>query len=212
MGDVTRADEDMLYQLFGVDAELLIDHAWGRECTTMADIKNYKPRNSSVSSGQVLARDYSFEECRLVVKEMVDALCLELTEKKLSTDSLSLMVGYSNELDLKHVGGSVTIPVCTNSYRTIVPHVLGLYERIVDADKPIRRLNLSCNRVQEGIYEQYELFTDYDKIEKDKKLQQAALDIKLRFGKNAVVRGMDLQDAGTTMERNQQIGGHKSGE
>ncbi len=211
MGDVAHADEEMLYRLFGVDAELLIDHAWGWESTTMADIHRYKPRSSSISSGQVLARDYTFEECRLVVKEMVDALCLELTEKHLSTDSVSLMVGYSNELELRHVGGSVSLPVCTNSFRTMIPHVMNLYERIVDADKPIRRLSLSCNRVQTGLYEQYDLFTDYSKIETDQKLQQAALEIKYRFGKNAVVRGMDLQEAATTRERNQQIGGHKSG-
>ncbi len=212
MEDITRADEDTLYRVFGVDAELLIDHAWGRETTTMADIKNYKSGNKCLSSGQVLSRDYTFEECKLIVKEMVDALCLDMAGQGLVTRSVSLMIGYSNELAMKPATGTASIPIETNSYRVIIPRVLALYQRIVQRDKPVRRLNVTCNGVVNEAYEQYDLFTDYAALERDRKLQQATLEIKRKFGKNAIVRGMDLQEAGTTMERNRQIGGHKSGE
>jgi len=212
MGDITRANEELLYRLFGIDAELMIDHAWGRETTTMADIKAYSSKSNSMSSGQVLSRDYSFEECKLIVKEMADALCLDMVEKSVVTGSMSLMIGYSNELGLKPAIGTASMTVTTNSYRTIIPYVINLYERIVDKNKPIRRLSLSCNNVSDETYEQYDLFTDPIEIEKDRRIQKAALEIKKRFGKNALVRGMDLQEAGTTMERNRQIGGHKSGE
>lgn len=212
MGDVAHADVDMMFRMFGVDAELLIDHAWGRESTTMEDIKAYKPKSNSLSSGQVLARDYSFEECKLIVKEMTDALCLDMADKGMVTQSLTLMIGYSNEVEMKPATGTASMMVTTNSYRVIIPYVLELYERIVQRDKPIRRLSVTCNGVVNEVYEQYDLFTDYAAIERDRKLQKATLEIKRRFGKNALVRGMDLQEAGTAIERNQQIGGHKSGE
>ncbi len=212
MKDIAHADENLLYRLFGIDAELLIDHAWGRESTLMSDIKSYKSKNTSMSSGQVLPRDYSFEECRLIVKEMVDALCLDMVDKSVVASSLSLMIGYSNELDLKPISGSVTISSGTNSYRNIIPYVMDLYERIVQKENLIRRLSVSCNNLMDEAYEQYDLFTDPVELERDRKLQKAALDIKKKFGNNALVRGMDLQEAGTTIERNRQIGGHKSGE
>ncbi len=212
MGDIAQADEELLYRLFGVDAELLIDHAWGREPVTMEDIKNYKPKIHSLTSGQVLSRNYSFEECRLVIKEMTDELCLQMAEKGLVTQSLTLMIGYANELEQKPDNGTVSMTVCTSSYRVIVPYVMELYERIADRTLPVRRLNLSCNKVMDEAYEQYDLFTDYGQVERDKRLQKAALEIKGRFGKNALVRGMDLQEEATTLERNRQIGGHKSGE
>lgn len=212
MGDIAHADADMMYRMFGVDAELLIDHAWGREPTTMEDIKAYRPRNNSLSSGQVLSRDYSFQECELIVKEMTDALCLDLAAQGMVTQSVSLMIGYSNELAMKPVTGTAAMPAATSSYQLMVPYVLELYERIVQKDKPIRRLSVTCNGVVEEAYEQYNLFTDYVAVERERKLQKATLEIKKRFGKNALVRGMDLQEAGTTIERNQQIGGHKSGE
>lgn len=159
MGDVAHADEDLLYHMFGVDAELLIDHAWGRESTTMEDIKEYKPKSSSISSGQVLSRDYSFVECELIVKEMTDALCLDLVDKGMATQSLTLMVGYSNELGMRPAKGTVSMREMTNSYRIILPYVLELYGRIVRKDKPIRRLSVTCNGIVNEIYEQYDLFT-----------------------------------------------------
>lgn len=212
MGDIAHTDEDFLYQMFGIDAELLIDHAWGRESTTMEDIKAYKPQSNSLSSGQVLARDYSFEECRLIVKEMTDELCLSMAEKKVVTQSVSLVIGYSNDLHLKHSTGTASMTATTNAYSVLIPYVLSLYERIARKDKPIRRLYVSCNNLVEEEYEQYDLFTDPKAVERDRKLQKAALEIKKKYGKNALVRGMDLQEAGTTLERNRQIGGHKSGE
>lgn len=212
MYDIAHTEEDLLYRQYGIDAELMIDHAWGRETTTMADIKSYKPKSNSMSSGQVLSRDYSFEECRLIVKEMLDALCLDMMDKGNVTSSVSMMIGYSNELDLKPATGSTSMSVSTNSYRRIIPYVMDLYERIVDKNTPIRRLSLSCNNLVDEVYEQYDLFTDPVELERDRRLQKAALEIKKKFGKNAIVRGMDLQEAGTTIERNRQIGGHKSGD
>lgn len=212
MQDLAYASEDLLYRTFGVDAELLIDHAWGREPVTIADIRNYRPKNSSLCSGQVLSRNYSFLECELIIKEMVDELCLEMTEKELVTDSLSLMIGYAAESGLKPVTGTAALSSRTSSYRQIVPQVLACYKRITAPDVPIRRLSLSCNRLSGEGFEQYDLFTDPAELERDLKLQQAALAIKKKFGKNALVRGMDLQESATTLERNRQIGGHKSGE
>ena len=212
MGDIAHADEDMLYNMFGVDAELLIDHAWGRESATMEDIKSYRPQNNSLSCGQVLLRDYTFEEARLIVKEMVDSLCLDMASQGAASHSFTLTVSYSYETGLKPAAGTVTIAAASNSYRVIVSNILKLYERIVHRGEPIRKLNVSCNSVTKEIYEQYNLFTDYAAAQRDEKLQRAVLQIKRRYGKNAIVRGMDLQEAGTAMERNRQIGGHKSGE
>ena len=202
----------MLYKMFGVDAELLIDHAWGRESVTMADIKAYRPESSSISSGQVLARDYSHEECLLVVKEMTDALCLELAGRGLVTESVTLSLGFSNALKLGHVHGTASLPEAANTYRAIVPHVCEVYERIADPALPIRRLSLTANHVTREAYVQYSLFSDREETERDRRAQKAALEIKRKFGKNAILRGMDLQEAGTARERNSQIGGHKSGE
>ncbi len=211
MRDIANADADLIYSLFGVDAELLIDHAWGRESATMADIKAYKPRSSSLSSGQALLRDYTFEEGRLLLKEMVDALCLDMASQGLVTSSVSILVGYSYEAGIRPATGSAPLPAGTNSYQEIMPHVLCVYDRIAERKLPIRRLNVSCNSIMQETYEQYELFTDYEARERERKLQRAVLEVKQRFGKNALIRGMDLLEAGTAMERNMQIGGQKSG-
>lgn len=212
MGEITQANEDMLYRLFGIDAELLIDHAWGRETTTMKDIKLYKPKSNSMSSGQILPRDYRFEECEIVVKEMTDTLCLDLAEKGLLTSSLTLVVGYTKELEMKSAMGTITMTGATNTYNTIIPYVIDVYRRIVDKTKPIRRLSISCNNVVEEAYEQYDLFTDPAKLEKERKIQKATIEIKRKYGRNAFLRGMDLQNGATAIERNCQIGGHKSGD
>ena len=211
MEDVAMADPALLYRMFGVDAELLIDHAWGRETTTIYDIKNYKPKNHSVSSGQVLSRDYSYEEGRLIVKEMVDLLCLELVDKGLVTDSVTLHVGYSNRLEKKPAHGTVSMTVTTSSAEQIRHYTLGLYERIMDPYVPIRRVTLTYNHVVDEIYRQYDLFTDPDVLDREYRMQKAMLDIKDKYGKNAILKGMNLQEGGTTRERNGQIGGHKSG-
>ncbi len=212
MRDVAHADEEALYRMFGVDAELLIDHAWGRESTTMEDIKNYRPKSKSLSSGQVFLRDYTFEECRLVVKEVMDELCLEMAEMGMVTKSISLVTEYSAETGMKSASGTVSLTSASNRYRTVLPGVLRLYDRIVRKDKPIRRLTLACHDVAREAYEQLELFSDPAEAERDRKIQKTVIEIKKRYGRNAIVRGMDLQEAGTAMQRNRQIGGHRSGE
>lgn len=211
MGEIAQAEESLLYRLFGIDAELLIDHAWGRETTTIADIKAYRPKESSVTSGQVLGCDYSFEKGRLVVKEMVDLLCLELVDKGLVTDSVTLHVGYSNRVAQKSAHGTVAMTVTTSSAKKIIPCVVELYERIVDRYLPIHRVNLSFNHVVDERYQQYDLFTDPAELEREHRMQKAMLDIKEKYGKNAILKGMNLQKGATTMERNRQIGGHRSG-
>ena len=211
MGDIAHADEDMLYHLFGVDAELLIDHAWGQEPCTMKDIKEYKAQNNGISSGQVLMRDYSFEEGRIVVKEMMDLLCLDLVQKGLVTNSVTLHVGYSNRLNVKSAHGTISLDTETNADIILIPEIERLYERIVNPVYPVRRFNLSCNRVVLENYRQYNLFVDAEELDRNRKIQNAVLQIKNRYGKNAVLKGMNLQQAATTQERNLQVGGHKSG-
>lgn len=212
MEAIAKADEDLLYRNFGVDAELLIDHAWGRETATIADIKKYKPKTNCISSGQVLMCDYSFEDARLVVKEMVDAICLELTEKNLVTKSVTLYVGYSNSLDLKPAKGTAYIDDATCSSIELIPLVDDLFRQIVDERYPVRRINISCNRVAERGSSQMNFFLDIQKKEKINNLQKAVVGIKKMFGKNSVFKAMDLNEKATTRERNRQIGGHKSGE
>lgn len=212
MKDIAYAEEKTLYGMFGVDAELLIDHAWGRESASMADIKSYQPKSKSLSSGQILLRNYSFEEGKLLLKEMVDSLCLDLAQQGLTAGSVSIVVGYSYETELKPSAGSVSLPDPANSYQAVMSCALRLYERIAQKGKPIRRINVTCSGIGKEEYQQYSLFTDAAAMEREKKLQQAVLEIKGRFGKNALVRGMDLLEAGTARERNLQIGGHKSGE
>jgi DNA polymerase V len=212
MGEIAHADEDMLYQLFGVDAELLIDHAWGRETTLMEDIKNYKSQSNSISSGQVLGCDCDYENGKLIVKEMVDLLCLELVDKGLVTDSITLHIGYSKHFDVKPAHGTARMTVTTSSTKQIMGYVVQLYERIMDRRTPIRRFNVTFNNVVDEAYKQYDLFTNIEDAEREHRMQKAMLDIKDKFGKNAILKGMNLQEGATTRERNRQIGGHRSGE
>ncbi len=212
MEGIAKADEDMLYRMFGIDAELLIDHAWGRETTTIADIKAYRPKENSISSSQVLGCDYDFEGGRLIAKEMADLLCLELVEKGLVTDSISLYVGYSRRLQKKSAHGTITMPVTTSSAKKIMGYTQELFEQIVDRNAPIHRVTLAFNRVVDEMYQQYDLFTDPAEIEREHKIQKTMLEIKEKFGKNAILKGMNLEKGATTIERNRQIGGHKSGE
>lgn len=211
LAQMAQYNEDQLYQLFGIDAELLIDHAYGRETTTMSDIKHYKSQGSSISSGQVLMRDYTFEEGRLIVKEMTDLLCLDLVDKGLITDSVSLYVGYSHKVQCAGAKGTVSLSTATSSAMTIRPQVAELYDRVVNHKYMVRRINISFNRVVDEAYQQYDLFTDPVELEKERNIQKAMLEIKNKFGKNAVLKGMNLEESGTTIERNRQIGGHKSG-
>ncbi len=212
MGDIARTDEDALYRMFGIDAELLIDHAWGREPVTIADIKAYQPKTNCLTSGQVLMRDYTFDEARLIVREMTDALCLEMVEKNVATASLTLQIGYSNSLHISAAKGTASLGNPTNSDLMLIPAAVQLYDRITDSSLPIRRLNICCNNIVPDNGERQISFFDDPNADRSKKLQKAVLEVKKKYGKNSVLKGMDLEEAATARDRNKQIGGHKSGE
>ena len=254
MGDIARcslSNEDLLYKLFGVNAELLIDHSWGWEPVTMADIKAYRPESKSMGSGQVLQCAYGYEKARLVVREMADQLALDLVEKGLVTDHLELTVGYDIEnltdperrkkfqgevktdrygrAVPKHAHGTASLEVYTASTKCIVTAALELFDRIIDRGLLARRFYLTAIRVvseesapNKKAFEQLDLFTDYaaagereaqeaKELEREKKIQRAMLDIKKRHGKNAILKGMNLVEGATARDRNNTIGGHRSG-
>ena len=229
MGDLARAsvkNPDALYKMFGVNAEILIDHAWGYEPCTIADIKKAKPRSQSTGEGQVLQDPYSFEKARLVVREMVDTVSMTLVSHDLVTNALVLTVGYDREnvdkgiyhgetvVDFygrtipKPAHGTANIGYYTSSQAVMAEAVMKLFDRIVNPELTVRRLNLVAADIVDASYEQYDLFTDVQKQQREKKRLKAELLIKKRFGKNAIVKGMDLQEGATTIERNGQIGGH----
>ncbi|MCR5486960.1 MAG: DNA repair protein [Lachnospiraceae bacterium] len=211
MEDIARADVDSLYRTYGINAEILIDHAWGREPTTIRDIKAYAPRFHSLTNGQMLMRDYDFEEAGLVVKEMADLLCLDLIDLGLITSSITLYVGYSMSVDQSAARGTKRFDDATNAPRVIMPEAAGLFERITDRKLPIRRLSITCNQVVPEEYVQLSLFSDREMLEKDRAVQKAVIEIKDRFGKDAVLRGISYLDGATTKIRSHQIGGHHSG-
>ena len=211
MRDIAEADEDLLYRIFGIDAELMIDHAYGIEPTTISDIKKYRPRHNSMSSGQVLARDYSFEEGLLVIKEMADLLCLDLVERGVVTQSITLFISYSSYYDLASANGSIKMENFSSSSKYILPYVEKLYKKVADPALNIRKLNISFNDVSDETYIQYDLFTNPEDVIKERKLQRAMIEMKKKYGKNAILKGMNLKEGATAMERNRQIGGHKSG-
>ena len=255
MGDVARCsvgaansfyNEELLYKLFGVNAELLIDHAWGWEPCTMADIKAYKPENNSLGAGQVLQCPYDYEKGLLITKEMTDLLALDLVDKDLVTDQIVLTVGYdvisltadtvyAGAVKTDHYGrrvpksahGSINLNAYTASSSAILQAVSSLYARIVDRNLMVRRVYLTANHVipahaiPQASPEQLDMFTDYEAAkrqqtaadiaaEKEKQLQEAVLALKKKYGKNAVLKGMNLEAGATTVERNRMIGGHKA--
>lgn len=211
MRDIANADEDMLYRIFGIDAELMIDHAWGRETCTMADIKSYKSSSKSISSGQVLMRDYKFDEGKLIVKEMIDLLSLDLVSQNMVTKSVSLYIGYSIGNEMPPARGSISLETAVNSDKVLRDELVKLYDRIVDRYTPIRRVNISCNNVSKEEYVQFSFFDDVEALERERKIQSVVVQLKHKFGKDAVLKGMNFSKAATTIERNHQIGGHKSG-
>ena len=213
MGDLARASldaEDMLYKLFGVDAELLIDHAWGCESCTMADIHSYHSRSHSLSNGQVLMRNYSFDEARVVVKEMADQLVMQMAAKHVITDSFTLWIAYDHRFGLPSGGGSVNLGNATGSGRRIIPALDLLYQQIANRSTGIRRIGICANHIRREDYIQYDLFTDPAEAEKERSLQQAILQIRGRYGENALLRGANLLACSTIRERNCQIGGHRA--
>lgn len=259
MGDIARCslgkpadlyNEDFLYKRFGINAELLIDHAWGWEPCTIADIKAYKPGSNSLGSGQVLQSAYPFDKAKLIVREMTDLLVLDLVDKRLVTDQLVLTVGYDienltnpeikksyhGEITTDHYGravpksahGSTNLGRQTSSTKLILDAVTELYERVADKNLLIRRINITANHVVDEAtaqkadsFEQLNLFTDYAaaqakkekeeaELAREKRMQQAMLKIKKKYGKNAILKGMNLENGATTVDRNKQIGGHKA--
>ena len=212
MREIAMMDEDYLYDWFGIDAELLIDHAWGRESTTIADIKAYRSKSKSLSSGQVLMSDYKFCDALIIAKEMMDQLCLDMAAKQLATDSVSLYVGYSYTQGVPGTGGTAKLATETNLASMLVPAVETLYRRIVDPRFVVRRVCLSCNNVVEdrGVL-QLNMFEDTSKQLRDKALQETMLGIRAKYGKNSILKGINYDPAATGRERNLQIGGHRSG-
>ena len=259
MGDVARCsvgkanelyNEDLLYKLFGINAELLIDHAWGYEPCTIDQIKAYKPETNSICTGQVLHCPYDFDKTRLVGKEMTDLMALDLVDKGLVTDQIVLTIGYDidNLTDParrkkykgavttdrygrkvpKHAHGTINLKRQTSSTQMLMDAVMELYDRIVDKDLLIRRINITANKLvdehtvtNDDAYEQLDFFTDYEAVkkqrekeeadlERERHMQEAMLNIKKKYGKNAILKGMNLQEGATAKDRNAQIGGHKA--
>ncbi len=251
MGDVARKsleNEDLLFKLFGVNAEFLIDHAWGYEPCTIEQAKSYKPSSNSISQGQVLHCPYDYKKTKLIVREMTDALSLDLVEKNLTTNQLTLTIqydidnlkipsirdNYDGEITIdylgrsvpKHSHGTANIEYQTSSTKTIMDAVIKLYDRIINPKLLVRKINISANNlieeskvVDKPRYEQYDLFSDYSnqpdikqirKQEQDeKKIQIAMLKVKKKYGKNAILKGMNLEEGATAKDRNEQVGGHK---
>lgn len=209
MYDVAHLNEQLLYREFGVNAEYLIDHAWGREPTTMAQIKSYTTENNSLSNGQILFEDYNYEEALLVLKEMVELNVLTLVETHKVASSIALHVGYSSN-DVKSSKGSRKLMTVTNSYQSLLSAFIQLYQEITRHGELIHSISISFGGVVDELYETYDLFTDYEALEKEKNLQLALLDIKHKFGKNAVLKGMNLLPKATTVSRNKLVGGHNA--
>lgn len=206
---ITQFPEYILYREFGINAEILIDHARGKETVEIKDIKAYQPKANSISNSQILFEDYNYKDAFLILKEMVDSNVLALTEKHLVSDHISLFIGYSKN-KRKPSRGSTKITNRTNSYRILMEEFRLLYQKIVDLNYPIRHIGISFGNVRDEIYEQYDLFADVEEIEKERKLQQTLVDIRNKFGKNAVLKGMNYLDKGTARYRNTTIGGHKA--
>lgn len=213
MGDIAMASlrsEDWLYKMFGIDAELLIDHAWGYETCRMSDIKNYHSEEHSLSNGQVLMRNYSFDEALVIVREMTGNLVLDLFEKGLVTSSITLWIAYDHRYEHEASKGTVKLERGSNSSKKIIDAVADLYLRIADKYTGIRRIEVCANRVAPESYVQYSLFDDPKQTDKERHLQEAVLNVKQRYGKNAIMRGSNLLECSTYRERNEQIGGHRA--
>lgn len=206
---IAHFPERQLYKMFGVNAEYLIDHAWGREPTEIKDIKAYKPSSNSIFNSQILFEDYNYKDAFLVMKEMVESNVLSLTEKHLVTNHIALYIGYSKNI-IKPSRGSCKITNTTNSYKILLQEFINLYKRIINPDYPIRQIAISFGNVVNECYEQLDLFADYEDIEKEKRVQEALVSIKNKYGKNAVLKGMNLCDKATQRKRNGLIGGHNA--
>lgn len=206
---VAHYNEKILYKLFGINAEYLIDHSWGREPTEISDIKAYKPSSNSISNSQILFEDYNYKDAYLIMKEMVESNVLQLTEKHLVTNHISLFIGYSKNC-IKPSRGSRKITNTTNSYRILLEEFKLLYKKIINPNYPIRQIGISFGNVKDEIYEQFDLFADQEDIEKEKRVQEALVHIRNKYGKNAVLKGMNFYEKATQRKRNGLVGGHNA--
>lgn len=211
MYDIAHTTQKRLYKEFGVNEEYLIDHSWGKESCTIADIKAYKPKTNSITNSQVLFEDYSFIKARLVLKEMVEVGSLRLIESNLVTDTVGLYIGYSKNT-IKATGGTRKLTNYTDIYSELLKAFLEIYDKTTDTDIPIRRIGVNFANVIEAESVQLSLFIDQERIDEERKLELAMCSIKNKMGKNAIIRGMDLEEGATTIMRNKLIGGHNSGE
>lgn len=209
MYDIAHMDERILYREFGVNAEYLIDHAWGREPTTIKEIKAYKSKSNSLSNSQILFEDYNYEEALLVLKEMIELNVQNLVESHRVTDHIGLYIGYSAR-NVKATGGSRKLSNVTNSYAYLRNAFIELYRETVNRQELVHMLSISFGNVVDEMYETYDLFTDFNALEKEKKLQLTLLNIKHKFGKNAVIKGMNLLNKATAISRNKLVGGHNA--
>lgn len=209
MYGIAHYPEKILYKLFGINAEYLIDHSKGIEPVRISDIKAYKPKANSISNSQILFEDYNYKDAFLIMKEMVESNVLTLTEKHLVTNHISLYIGYSKNV-IKASHGSCKISVTTNSYKRLLEEFVRLYKRIVNPNYPIRQIGISFGNVVDEVYEQYDLFTDIEELEKEKRVQAALVEIRLKYGKNAVLKGMNLEEKATQRKRNTLVGGHNA--
>ena len=209
MYDVAHVDEKILYKNFGVNAELLIDHSWGRESCTIADIKNYKPKTNSISSSQILFEDYNYEKAKLVLKEMIELKSIELVKKGLTTDAINLYIGYSKDI-IKATGGTCKLSQRTNTFSELKDVFMALYEKTTSKTTPIRRIGISFLRVEEPANEQISLFVNQSKIDKQRKIENTISTIKSEMGLNSILRGISLEEGATAVLRNKLIGGHNA--
>lgn len=209
MYDVAMSNPKVLYSEFGINAEILIDHAFGRESCTIEDIKKYSAKSRCISTSQVLFEDYCFEKARLVLKEMVEVKSLELVEKDLVTDKVHIYIGYSKDA-IKPAKGSINVGRKTNLFSELVYAFLILFDKLVDRNVAIRRIGIAFLNVTKSDFQQMNLFVDISKAEKEQKLEKAINEIKGKIGKNSVIRGMNLEKGATTTKRNDMIGGHSA--
>ena len=207
MYDIANTEQRKLYKEFGINAEYLIDHSWGKETCTIADIKAYTLKTNSISNSQILFEDYSFEKARLILKEMVELGSLRLIESNLVTDIVDLYIGYSKNI-IKATGGSKRLSNCTNIYSELLKEFLSIYDRTTSRNTPIRRIGINFGNVVETENIQLNLFTDQEKADRERKLELTLCEIKNKMGKNKIIRGMDLEEGATTILRNKLIGGH----
>ena len=210
MYDIAHSDQRKLYKEFGVNAEYLIDHSWGMESCTIADIKAYKPKTTSVSNSQVLFEDYSFTKARLILKEMVELGSLRLIESNLVSDTVQLYIGYSKDI-VKATGGTKKLTNCTNVYSELLEAFLEIYDKTTNKNAAIRRIGINFANAIETKNVQLSLFRDQEKIDKERRLELTLASIKNEMGKNGIIRGMDLEEGATTIMRNKLIGGHNGG-